>query len=85
MTCRRGYAVSADLFIVGATNIAAPIFEADGRPVAAVVITGPTKRLNAKLCAKIGKLVVETARSLSHGQPAAHPAGSAYATSDAAT
>jgi IclR family acetate operon transcriptional repressor len=65
-----GYSISVGSVFPGATNIAAPIFEADGRPVGAVAITGPTERLSTERHARLGSIVVATARNLSRGVPA---------------
>jgi len=42
---RRGYALSFGETVPGASAIAAPIFNAGGKPVAAINITGPAERL----------------------------------------
>ena len=76
-TLDNGYAVSADIYLPGCTNIAAPVFEAGGNPVGAVVITGPSERLNPKQCARIGRQLADTAHSLSRGQPRLPMAGNA--------
>jgi IclR family acetate operon transcriptional repressor len=68
-TLKRGYSVSAGDVVEGSTNIAAPIFEVDGRPVGAVVVSGPSDRLSPRHYARIGALVLDTARSLSRGRP----------------
>lgn len=73
---QHGYAVSTNVVIDGvvidgATNIAAPIFEVDGRPIGAIAITGPTARMTADHQARIGPLVAHAARTLSRGTLAA--------------
>ena len=68
-TIARGYAVSRGDVFAGSTNIAAPIFERDGRPIGAVLITIPNERAGAKEERKLGLLVVETAQRLSRGPP----------------
>lgn len=60
-----GYSVSSSVVVEGFTNIAAPIFEADGRPAGAVLVSGPSERLED--CHTVGALVLATARGLSHG------------------
>jgi IclR family acetate operon transcriptional repressor len=64
---KKGYAVSSDILYTGFTNIAAPVFEGEGRPVAAVVVAVPTDRASPKECAILGKSVVAAARKLSRG------------------
>lgn len=68
-TRRHGYAVGIDMPVKGVTNIVAPIFEADGSPVAAVAVTGPTERLTADKYPRLGALVLKAARNLSRGVP----------------
>lgn len=64
-TLKRGYSVSIGDVVAGSTNIAAPILEVDGRPVGAVVVSGPSERLTKKKLRRIGAMVLQTARSLS--------------------
>lgn len=64
-TLRRGYSVSDGDVIAGSTNIAAPILEVDGRPIGAVVVSGPSDRLTARQQRKVGAMVLQTARNLS--------------------
>jgi DNA-binding IclR family transcriptional regulator len=68
-TLKRGFSVSDGDVISGSTNIAAPILELDGRPIGAVVASGPSERLTPKRQREVGAMVLETARSLSHGAP----------------
>jgi DNA-binding IclR family transcriptional regulator len=68
-TLKRGYSVSDGDVIAGSTNIAAPILELDGRPIGAVVVSGPSERLMPKQQRKAGALVLQTARSLSRSTP----------------
>jgi IclR family acetate operon transcriptional repressor len=44
----RGYAISEGDVVQGSTNIAAPIFESDRRPVGAVLISAPSDRAGAE-------------------------------------
>jgi DNA-binding IclR family transcriptional regulator len=69
---QRGYSVSDEVVIdgvrvEGATTIAAPVFDADGRPLGAVGITGPSERLTAPRQAEAGPFVASAARALSRG------------------
>jgi IclR family acetate operon transcriptional repressor len=78
-TVARGYSVSSSVVIEGFTNIAAPIFEADRRPVAAIVVSGPSERLQDS--DRIGVLVRDAARKLSRGPaPEATASGARLAT-----
>lgn len=67
-TIARGYSVSVGEVMKGSTNIAAPIFEADGRPAAAVLISAPTDRTTQADHVKLGALVRATALRLSRGE-----------------
>lgn len=64
---QRGYGVSEGEVLPGATTMAAPVFDAHGQPVAALVITGPTERLSADRHGKIGALLTAAANTLSRG------------------
>ena len=70
---RRGYSVSDEVVIdgvrvEGATTIAAPVFDADRRPLGAVGITGPSERLAGVRQTEIGPHVADAARALSRGE-----------------
>jgi DNA-binding IclR family transcriptional regulator len=64
-TIDRGYSISSGDVIEGSTNIAAPILEIDGRPAGAVVVSAPSERLTMADHARVGAMVLETAKSLS--------------------
>jgi IclR family acetate operon transcriptional repressor len=66
-TLARGYAISSGVLYAGFTNLAAPVFEADGRPVAAVVLAGPSDRLLPEHFAALGASVVAAAQKVSRG------------------
>jgi DNA-binding IclR family transcriptional regulator len=70
-TRRLGHALVTGAPMEGVTTIAAPIFEADGRPVGAMVLAGPTERLSDVRLAKAIALVQGAAHKLSRGAPAA--------------
>jgi IclR family acetate operon transcriptional repressor len=53
---------------IGSANIGAPIFDHDGLPVAAIVISGPSERLPAECHERFGLLAAEAAREVSAGQ-----------------
>jgi IclR family acetate operon transcriptional repressor len=65
----RGYAVSRGDVFLGSTNIAAPIFEMDGTPIGAVLISVPNDRAGPGEEARLGALALATARRLSRGSP----------------
>jgi IclR family acetate operon transcriptional repressor len=70
-TLTRGYSISSGIVVAGFTNIAAPIFEADGRPVGAILISGPSDRLPPSEYDRLGGLVRAAAVRLSRGQQTA--------------
>jgi IclR family acetate operon transcriptional repressor len=72
-TRARGYGLSAGDVMPGATNLAAPIFDAAGAPVAALVVSGPSDRLTPERHAEIGALVARSAAKLSRGAPKPAP------------
>lgn len=68
-TIERGYAVSRGDVFSGSTNIAAPIFEMDGRPIGAVLVSVPNERAGRREEDRLGVLALEVARRLSRGLP----------------
>jgi IclR family acetate operon transcriptional repressor len=66
-TIENGFAVSRGDVFAGSNNIAAPIFEMDGRPIGAVLISVPNDRAGREEVQKLGRLVRETAQRLSRG------------------
>jgi DNA-binding IclR family transcriptional regulator len=74
-TLRRGYSVSAGDVVAGSTNIAAPILELDGRPAAAIVISGPSERLTSTQQRRLGAMALQAARELSRAAPMLAAAG----------
>jgi IclR family transcriptional regulator, acetate operon repressor len=69
LTRHRGYAISEGEINVAASNVAAPIFEFNGRPTAAIVVCGPRERLKPSLHSAIGAMIVRAAQELSRGVP----------------
>jgi len=63
----QGYFVSEDDMIGGSINIAAPLFELDGRPLGALVLSAPKQRLTSDNYIRFGEMVARAARSLSRG------------------
>ena len=66
-TVARGYSTSCDELAAGSTNLAAPIFEADGRPVGVVLVSVPSDRVTPDDYPRIGAAVAATARKISRG------------------
>lgn len=66
-THANGFAVSRGDVFPGSTNIAAPVFEMDGRPIGAVLISVPDDRAGPAEEARLGALVRSTAERLSRG------------------
>lgn len=62
---RKGYAVSSGDVTVGASAIAAPIFDAAGKIAAIVSVRGPDVRMSAERMKQIAPLVVEKAQDIS--------------------
>ena len=66
-TVARGYVISRGEVVAGSTNIAAPIFDKNSRPIAAVLISAPSDRTTVENYERLGALVASTARKLSRG------------------
>lgn len=69
LTRARGYAASVGEVFAGATNLAAPVFDVAGRPIAAMAICGPSERLDEARIARFGPLLAERAGALSEAMP----------------
>lgn len=68
-TRARGFALSAGDVMPGATNLAAAVFDANGQPMGAIAISGPSERLTADRHMGLGKLVSLAAQKLSRKKP----------------
>lgn len=68
-TIERGYAISRGDVFAGSTNLAAAIFEMDGRPIGAVLISVPNDRAGKAEEERLGAMALATARRLSRGSP----------------
>lgn len=66
-TLEKGFAVSQGDVSAGSSNIAAPIFEIDGRPIGVVLISVPGERGDRERLEQLGHMVMETAARLSRG------------------
>jgi IclR family acetate operon transcriptional repressor len=64
---RCGYAIDDEENVVGSRCVAAAIADADGRPMAALSISGPATRMPADLVARMGKRLADAAAELSGG------------------
>lgn len=74
-TVARGYAISRGDVFAGSTNIAAPIFEMDGRVIGSVLISVPNDRAGAGEEKRLGAMVRATAHRLSRGAAPEVPFG----------
>jgi IclR family acetate operon transcriptional repressor len=63
----RGFGLSLGGVMAGSTIAAAPIFDADGQPIASIGICGPSERITPDRHAAVGARAVEIARALSRG------------------
>lgn len=68
-TRRLGYGLSAGDVSAGSTNLAAPIFDGSGQPMAAIAISGPSERITADRYASVSAALIKTARTLSLSPP----------------
>lgn len=68
-TRTRGYAVSEGEINPAATNLAASIFDFNGRPMGVVVVVAPRERLTRAVQKDIGEKIVRAARELSRSVP----------------
>jgi len=60
----RGFATSVDDIMQGAANVAAPVFDARGRVIAAIALSGPTGRLDADRLNQAGEVLARLAKSV---------------------
>lgn len=68
-TVAKGYAVSRGDVFAGSANIAAPIFERDGSPMGAVLISVPNDRASDAEERRLGQMALSAATRLSRGVP----------------
>lgn len=71
-TRERGYSVNRAERIPGVWGVAAPVLDADGRPVAALAVQGPEIRITEDRIPSLGALVIETARAVGAAIPAGY-------------
>jgi len=62
---RKGYASSVGDVTMGACALAAPVFDATGRIVAAVSLRAPEIRMSAERMSQLAPLVMQAARNIS--------------------
>jgi IclR family transcriptional regulator, acetate operon repressor len=62
----QGYATAIDELEVGLAGLAAPVFGAGDRAIAALAISGPTLRLNAQQIEDLHPQLIHEARALGH-------------------
>ena len=70
-TRARGFSISVNDVLQGASNLGAPVFDNHGRPMGAIVVSGPTDRLSIERHDGIGKLLARYAQGLSRSAPTA--------------
>jgi IclR family acetate operon transcriptional repressor len=63
---RDGYATAVDELEVGLSGLAAPVFGAGQKALAALSISGPTLRLDAQHIAQLQPTLIDQARALGH-------------------
>ena len=68
-TRERGFSLSINDVVQGASSVGAPVFDGHGQPMAAIVVSGPSNRLTADRHEGIGKLLMLYALGLSRGAP----------------
>ncbi len=61
----RGYAISVEEHVKGVAAVAAPVFNHAGQPIAAVGVSGPRERLDARRLHTLGRDLMEAARRIS--------------------
>jgi len=61
---KQGYAYAIDQVIVGSAGVSAPIADANGEVVAAVVVRGPAARITKDLSKEIGAAVRQVAKDI---------------------
>jgi len=61
----RGWALDNEEQVTGMRCVAAPIIDKDGLPVAAVSLTGPTRRFDTRTLGALSTLVIDAARDIS--------------------
>ncbi len=72
---KRGYVVDDEYHVLGMRCVAAPFFDGNGAPIAAISLSGPAARLTAAKAENLGKLVAATSREITKrigGRPPAH-------------
>lgn len=69
ITLRKGYHARIDERSRGSINVAAPIFEEDGRPVAGILLCAPRERAGPEDYERLGTMVLATSRELSLSMP----------------
>lgn len=67
LTRTHGYAVSRGDVFAGSANIAAPVFEKDGTPIGAVLLSVPNDRVTSQEEVRLGAMVLQAAGRLSRG------------------
>ena len=61
----RGYSLDIEEIDVGISAVGAPVFNHEDRPIAAVVVAGPSQRITGDANSKVVEMVMKTAASIS--------------------
>lgn len=69
---RRGYAIAVDELEPGLSALAAPVYGADGKVIAALSISGPTTRLTRRRITDLAPVLLEQAHGLSQRLGGSH-------------
>lgn len=64
-TAERGYAISEQEYEKDINAVSAPIFDAEGKPIAAIAVAGPSFRLGKERFSEIGELIRREAKVIS--------------------
>jgi IclR family acetate operon transcriptional repressor len=63
----RGFAIDEEENAIGLRCVAAPVFDENGKPVAAISLSGPTARIGDDLLLSLGEAVLDAARQITSG------------------
>ncbi len=84
LTRKRGYAVSEGERVEGVSCVAAPIFDATGKNVGAITISGPSTRFSKQKIQQYAKLLLKTTEqvSVAMGKPSVESKEESYLVSE---
>ena len=64
---KRGFAIDEEENAIGLRCVAAPVFDEQGKPIAAISLSGPTARIGDDLLLSLGEIVLDAARHITAG------------------